>query len=96
MSECCNLNEVINTGTLPYELQCETNYLSMTPPGIGRYLLCMVAQAIIFFLMVLGVEARVFNQLLNLVFPPTTANSGTHRDMRRMDGWFLFCGLKMS
>ena len=76
VSECCHLDETISAGSLPYELKCEQDYLSMNTPGIGRYLLCMVAQAILFFILVIATENNVFMQLLRKCVPPPTANAG--------------------
>lgn len=76
VTECCHLDETISAGDLPYELTCDLNYLAMTPPGIGRYLLCMVAQAIFFFACVIATENRIFSMLLRKVLPPPMANAG--------------------
>lgn len=59
--QCCNLKASANVGSEPYQLTCQTNYWSMETPGIGRYALCMVVQAIVYFLLLLAIEARLFS-----------------------------------
>ncbi|EGD73013.1 ATP-binding cassette [Salpingoeca rosetta] len=73
---CCNLAEKIPSKDLPFQLQCQTDFLSMSLPGIGRYVLCLVAQAIVFFLLVLAVEAKLVRAVVNMIIKPPEAKSG--------------------
>eukprot|EP00043_Microstomoeca_roanoka_P008399 m.80908 g.80908 ORF g.80908 m.80908 type:complete len:1735 (+) comp14227_c0_seq1:159-5363(+) len=77
---CCNLDKNIPPSDLPFQLQCQSNYLDIELPGIGRYVLCLVAQAIFFFLVVLAVEARLVQALINLVIKPPEAKKGLPED----------------
>ena len=61
IQECCSLKTSVNLGAAPYQIACETDYWSMNSPGIGRYAICMFFQAIVFFGLILAIEARLFS-----------------------------------
>ncbi|XP_065652513.1 phospholipid-transporting ATPase ABCA3 isoform X3 [Hydra vulgaris] len=45
----------------------QTNYLSWYNPGIGRYLVFMVVQAVVFFALVLFIEYRVLKRFISII-----------------------------
>ena len=45
----------------------QLNYLSWYNPGIGRFLVCLVIQAVFFFAVVLFIEYKVFNRFISFV-----------------------------
>lgn len=57
-------------------LTCQANYLSLYPPGVGRYILCMIGQALVYFVLVLIFEANLLVRLFQFVFAPLRANEG--------------------
>eukprot|EP00045_Choanoeca_perplexa_P016896 m.234753 g.234753 ORF g.234753 m.234753 type:complete len:1739 (-) comp17391_c0_seq2:66-5282(-) len=61
IQQCCSLKKSVTLGDAPYQIACETDYWSMDSPGIGRYAICMFFQAIVFFGLILAIEARVFS-----------------------------------
>lgn len=80
VDQCCNLASHIPSKDLPFQIQCETDYLSFNPPGIGRYLVCMIAQAFVFFGIVIAVEARIVQSLINTFIKPPAAKHGLPDD----------------
>lgn len=51
--ESPELGEICREENVPWE----PNFLSLTPPGIGRYMTFMVGEGVVFFLLVLLVES---------------------------------------
>eukprot|EP00049_Salpingoeca_infusionum_P004186 m.75537 g.75537 ORF g.75537 m.75537 type:complete len:1711 (-) comp12452_c2_seq4:1262-6394(-) len=80
VQDCCNLAEQIPAEDVPFQVACEANFLSMTTPGIGRYLCCMVAEAFVFFGIVLMIEYKLLTRLKNWIMPTPTARSGVPED----------------
>eukprot|EP00056_Hartaetosiga_gracilis_P010708 m.159480 g.159480 ORF g.159480 m.159480 type:complete len:1802 (+) comp13370_c0_seq2:43-5448(+) len=65
VDQCCHLvDNFPDKQDLPFQVQCESDFLAMSPPGIGRYLVCMVAQSIVFFIIVLLIEYGVMRRAI--------------------------------
>eukprot|EP00730_Choanoeca_flexa_P008675 TRINITY_DN12519_c2_g2_i2.p1 TRINITY_DN12519_c2_g2~~TRINITY_DN12519_c2_g2_i2.p1 ORF type:complete len:1169 (+),score=384.39 TRINITY_DN12519_c2_g2_i2:494-3508(+) len=83
IQQCCSLKSTIQTGTAPYEISCETDYWSMDPPGIGRYAICMFGQAIVFFGLILAIEARLFSFVFSSASPNTKPKEHQDPDLEQ-------------
>ncbi|XP_065175068.1 phospholipid-transporting ATPase ABCA3-like [Sycon ciliatum] len=56
-SQLCEQSAILEEFCIEQKVSWQSNYLSLTPPGIGRYLVFMAGEGILFFLLVLLVES---------------------------------------
>eukprot|EP00039_Didymoeca_costata_P018298 m.332943 g.332943 ORF g.332943 m.332943 type:complete len:1731 (+) comp17035_c0_seq1:282-5474(+) len=62
--QCC---QEITKRDPDFPLNCPTEYLGFDTPGIGRFVVAMGIQVFVFFVLILAVEFRVFQSLLQMI-----------------------------
>ena len=79
---CCSLKTSVDVQSVPYQIDCETNYWAFSSPGIGQYALGLVLQAVVFFGLILAIEARVFSFALRKGEPNVGVPEDEDEDLR--------------
>eukprot|EP00054_Salpingoeca_dolichothecata_P030926 m.256674 g.256674 ORF g.256674 m.256674 type:complete len:1715 (+) comp26744_c0_seq8:78-5222(+) len=78
LATCCKELDKI----LQLDAKCNPDYLGWDEPGICKYVMCMVIEGTVYFILVLLVEWRVLSRLANLFIPNMSPHVGTigHED----------------
>eukprot|EP00047_Mylnosiga_fluctuans_P017551 m.62475 g.62475 ORF g.62475 m.62475 type:complete len:1711 (+) comp7137_c2_seq6:34-5166(+) len=63
LQECCD--SLVNDPRVNSDQSCQVNYLAWEQPGIGKYLVVMLIEAIVLFGLVILIEMRVFSRFVD-------------------------------